>query len=172
MKSGLKVKLDKSPKIDDEIPQEGFDLTMRALAQGLADRHEADILFYNGAISGLASQKVIEMCRARSRRSNVILILVTPGGDADAAYRIARCLQEKYQKFSLFVPGWCKSAGTLLAIGADELYMSDYGELGPLDVQLSVTDELWEYSCNCSTPVVLRGLSGKAFRAKKIAATG
>jgi hypothetical protein len=25
---------------------------------------------------------------------------------------------------------------------------------------------------NCSTPVVLRGLSGKAFRAKKIAATG
>jgi hypothetical protein len=26
--------------------------------------------------------------------------------------------------------------------------------------------------CNCSTPVVLRGMSGKDFRAKKIAATG
>ena len=38
----------------------------------------------------------------------------------------------------------CKSAGTLVAVGADEIILSDLGELGPLDVQLGKKDELFE----------------------------
>jgi hypothetical protein len=163
VKNGWKMKLDESIERDDDNLDEDGIPEMGALSQILSDRYEADILFYNGGISGSASQKVIEMCRTRSRRKNVILMLVTPGGDADAAYRIARCLQEKYEKFILFVPGWCKSAGTLLAIGADELYMSDYGELGPLDVQLSVTDELWEYSSGLTVDAAVKSLQSTAF---------
>jgi hypothetical protein len=34
------------------------------------------------------------------------------------------------------VPARAKSASTLLAIGADELYLSAFGELGPLDTQI------------------------------------
>ena len=62
---------------------------------------------------------------------------MTNGGSVDAAYRIAVALQGRYQKrFRVFVPGMCKSAGTLIAVGAHELVMSEHGELGPLDVQL------------------------------------
>jgi len=42
----------------------------------------------------------------------------------------------------LYVFGYCKSAGTLIALGADEIVMSDFGELGPLDIQLEQDDQL------------------------------
>jgi hypothetical protein len=36
----------------------------------------------------------------------------------------------------VFVPDYAKSAATLLALGADELWMSDTAEIGPLDAQI------------------------------------
>jgi hypothetical protein len=38
--------------------------------------------------------------------------------------------------------GLCKSSGTLVAIGADEIVMGDFGEFGPLDIQMSKDDEM------------------------------
>ena len=40
------------------------------------------------------------------------------------------------------LPGFCKSAGTLLATAASELSFAPYGELGPLDIQKSKRDDL------------------------------
>src|SRR5262249_42747467 len=37
----------------------------------------------------------------------------------------------------------CKSAGTLMALGADELAFGAEGELGPLDIQLTKPDEIF-----------------------------
>ena len=78
----------------------------------------------------------LERARPMASRTKEVLILVTTGGDANAAFRIARCLQQKYAEFNLFTPGWCKSAGTLIASGAHKIYMGDLGELG-LSTQLS-----------------------------------
>jgi hypothetical protein len=110
----------------------------------VSDQLDADIILYNGAIFRDGADSLVKACISRRRRSNVVLILVTQGGDADSAYRIARCLQNGYGHFTLYVSGYCKSAGTLIATGAHELVMSEYGELGPLDVQMSKRDELWE----------------------------
>lgn len=49
-------------------------------------------------------------------------------------------------KFRLFVDTRCKSAGTILAVGANILIFSDYGELGPIDVQVRKGDEIGERS--------------------------
>lgn len=103
-----------------------------ALADTVAARLDADLLFYNAPIERHFDQLVIDMCKKRRKRPNVALFLITSGGDADAAYRIATCLQSKYQKFTLFVPGYCKSAGTLIALGAHELAVCDNTETGPL----------------------------------------
>jgi hypothetical protein len=90
------------------------------------------------------------------------MILVTNGGDAHAAYRIARCLQRNYKRVIVFIPGWCKSAGTLLAVGAHELVVSDYGEIGPLDVQLRKTDEILEVTSGLTVLDALDLLQNKA----------
>ncbi len=64
-------------------------------------------------------------------RENVFFILCTYGGHPNCAYKIARRLQTKYKKFYLYVAGYCKSAGTLIAVGSDEIVMRDSAEFGP-----------------------------------------
>ncbi len=76
---------------------------------------------------------------------------------------IARHLQSHYEHFSLFVAGPCKSAGTLVALGAHELIFSDHGELGPLDVQLSKKDELGETQSGLVGLDALAQLQSRAF---------
>lgn len=105
--------------------------------KGISEDLDADILLYSADISEDNADKLIEIVRTKaSRKDNVALILATYGGDPDSAFRITRFLKEAYKKFTLFVFGYCKSAGTLVAIGADEIVMSDFAELGPLDVQV------------------------------------
>lgn len=79
------------------------------------------------------------------RGRDVVLVLDSPGGQADAAYRIARLLQRSTSSFSVAVPGWAKSAATLLSLGAQRVYMGSCAEFGPLDVQL-FTHEREEWS--------------------------
>jgi hypothetical protein len=114
-----------------------------ALARIVRDSN-ADVLLFNSPIERPCDEKFIQQCHERASRPNLILLLVTEGGDADAAYRIARCIQRRYENFSCFVSGYCKSAGTILMLGANDLIFSEYGEIGPLDVQLAKKDDLFE----------------------------
>jgi hypothetical protein len=70
------------------------------------------------------------------RGKDVVLVLDSPGGQADAAYRISRLLQRSAATFSVAVPLWAKSAATLLSLGAQRVHMGSCAEFGPLDVQL------------------------------------
>ena len=64
------------------------------------------------------------------------LILTTGGGVPDAAFMLARFLKRQYNnQLTFYIFGVCKSAGTLLALAANKIVMSDFGELGPLDLQ-------------------------------------
>ncbi len=91
-------------------------------------------------------------------------MLVTEGGDPDAAYRMSRSLQEHYERFFCVVVGWCKSAGTLITIGAHELILVQQ-ELGPLDVQMSKRDDLMEMQSGQTVVAALSSLQEKAFGA-------
>lgn len=107
--------------------------------------YAGDVFLYYGSIlregyheiSGILEQKT-------AKKPKVCLILVTLGGDADAAYRIARAFNHYYGRVEILIPDACKSAGTLLCIGAHKLIIGNRGELGPLDVQISKSDELFE----------------------------
>lgn len=71
-------------------------------------------------------------------------ILESPGGIADHAYAIIRTLRNNFEKVNIIVPFWAKSAATLLALGGSSIIMDEFGEFGPLDVQLTLDDELPE----------------------------
>jgi len=141
--------------------QDSFEI----LTEKIASELNADLLFYNAPIERHFDQRVIELCNARRRRPNVALFLVTEGGNADAAYRIAASLQNKYQRFILSVPGYCKSAGTLVALGAHQIAMSDQGENGPLDVQLRGKDELIVSESGLTSTSALETLNEQAYLA-------
>jgi hypothetical protein len=65
------------------------------------------------------------------------LLIESPGGDPDTAYRVGRLLQRRSNnQLTVIIPQYAKSAATLLALSASKLIMSENAELGPLDVQL------------------------------------
>ena len=140
-----------------------MNLTSEHLANHVADKQNADIILYNGPLERPMDRDFIEACLTRKRRKNVILILVSGGGNLDAAYRIARCLQSNYDEFSLLVSGYCKSAGTLVAVGASELIISSHGELGPLDVQIRKKDELLNRQSGLVVEAALEKLRDESF---------
>ena len=117
----------------------------KRLATEIGNESESDIFLYSGMINSNGWAKLIELfSEVRQNKPNVNLLLATYGGDINVAYRIARLFQKYSEKFSISIPWVCKSAGTLIVLGADEIIMSDFAEIGPLDVQLRRRTELWE----------------------------
>lgn len=116
---------------------------MALAANEAGNEHDADIVLLNAPMMPGLEQRLRDLLNGRQRlRKNVIVVLVTEGGMADTSYRVARLLQTQYVSVSICIAGWCKSAGTLLAIGAHELIIGDTGEMGPLDVQIVERDEI------------------------------
>ena len=107
-----------------------------------------DVYFYCGAITYSGYWELTDQIKKRKKESplnkGVILCISTRGGNPDAAYRIGRALQHNYEDVSILIAGFCKSAGTLLTIAANNLIFGDTGELGPLDIQIKKNDELDE----------------------------
>lgn len=66
----------------------------------------------------------------------VSVLLDSPGGDIDCAYRILNAIRRHVDDMEVLVPRWAKSAATFLCLGADKVFLGSEGELGPLDPQL------------------------------------
>ncbi len=114
------------------------------IAEEFRAEQDTDIVVYSGEISTTFADHFVEEVMGSTDAKGVLLVLTTYGGSADGAYKIARSLQREYDSFRLAVRTTCKSAGTLIALGANELVLSPTAELGPLDVQLQRPDSLGE----------------------------
>jgi len=78
---------------------------------------------------------------------NIDLLLHTGGGDIDAAEKLISMVHNRVgdAELRVIVPDFAKSAGTLMAIGADKILMSDTSELGPIDPQIVLRDDHGNY---------------------------
>lgn len=121
-------------------------------------------IYYSGPIQRSGYEKLTDIVESVDRSTRCCLILTTTGGDPDAAFRMGRALGHYYEHTTCFVPDICKSAGTLLAIAAHELVIADTGELGPLDIQLSKPDEMFERSSGLVLPSALEKLESLAIQ--------
>jgi hypothetical protein len=114
---------------------DGSDLReLQALSTRLAQRRQAEILIYSGELVRPGDGDVALRRHDHASRARCLLLLRTLGGSADAGYRLARTLKRQYRRLTVIVDDYCKGAGMLLALAADELVISDFGELGPLDL--------------------------------------
>lgn len=71
------------------------------------------------------------------------LLLHTPGGDVDAAEKMIKLVRKRVgddECLRVIIPDFAKSAGTMMALGANHIVMSDSSELGPIDPQVSLQD--------------------------------
>lgn len=80
--------------------------------------------------------EVLHFVKVNPGEKEIDFILESPGGSADDAYRIIRTLRNHFEKVNIIIPFWAKSAATLLTLGGSTIIMDEFGEFGPLDVQL------------------------------------
>lgn len=82
-----------------------------------------------------------------SSKKDLVLIIHSNGGYALSAERIIDvcrnyCKQKNDgSKFYVIVPKKAKSAATIVALGADKIYLRNTAELGPVDPQFTIADK-------------------------------
>lgn len=64
-------------------------------------------------------------------------LIISNGGDPITSLRIMGLLRERFETVSVLLPYVAYSAATILSLGADELVMHPYSNIGPVDPQLS-----------------------------------
>jgi len=130
--------------------------------------YDGDIFMYHGGISRNGYNQLSTILELKpAKRKKVCLILKTYGGDPNAGYRIARALNHHYSTVEILIPDVCKSAGTLICIGASKLIIGDRGELGPLDTQLSKPDEMFDYMSGLDIMQALQALQDRVLASFK-----
>lgn len=67
------------------------------------------------------------------------LLLYTRGGQVETPWKIVSKIRQLCETFSVLIPYKAHSAGTMIVLGADEIFMSPMSELGPIDPFLQVT---------------------------------
>jgi hypothetical protein len=112
--------------------------------QRISDRRKRDVLVFAADLDkGQApiSINYPDLLPIKDQLSNLSgetldLILETPGGSGEAAEDIIRVMRSKFRDIAVIVPGWAKSAGTIMAMAADDILMEPGSALGPIDAQL------------------------------------
>ncbi|MFH1233416.1 MAG: hypothetical protein V1649_02070 [Patescibacteria group bacterium] len=76
---------------------------------------------------------ISEQLRKIGKVAKIDLFLYTAGGDTMVPWRLVSMIREYCDTFSVIVPYKAHSAGTMIALGADEIVMSDLSEISPID---------------------------------------
>lgn len=82
------------------------------------------------------SEEVIRAINLTDPAIPLDIVLHTPGGLVLASVQIARAIHKHSGKVTVFVPHYAMSGGTLIALAADEIVMSEHAVLGPVDPQI------------------------------------
>jgi hypothetical protein len=71
------------------------------------------------------------------KTKQIDIFLVSNGGSTTVPWRLVALLREFAEKLAVLIPYRAYSAATLVALGADEIIMHPFAELGPIDPTVS-----------------------------------
>lgn len=102
---------------------------------------EGDVAFFYGPIeSGVVRhfrdfiEKMASVSTFNPRR--LVFLINTPGGSAEVAEKMVEIIRHHYAEVWFVVPDFALSAGTILCMSGDRIYMDYSSSLGPIDPQV------------------------------------
>jgi ClpP class serine protease len=144
-----KPSFDKSPwhRVSIEVTQ-GQELR-KPLIEKIEGYFNAKVIVYfnsfnkeQGMINDTDAEMIENILSSEHISGKIILIINSAGGFGLAAERIVNvCRAYSKNEFEVVVPHMAKSAATLICFGASCIHMSPTSELGPVDPQVSYTDD-------------------------------
>ena len=105
--------------------EKNFDCNLVVMIDQITD---ASVTLLNECLHGLDISKPLH------------LMLRSPGGNPETAIRLIRMCHAASSEFNIVVPEQAKSAATIMALGADNIYMGPTSDLGPIDPQVFVPE--------------------------------
>jgi membrane-bound ClpP family serine protease len=127
-----------SPPTQDgnKVVEQQLDRCVRALEDVL----QADVLAFTGGIvfgtDDIIRNVIEEMRRRPNAHPKLAVMLTTLGGYIEIVQRVAEMLRHHYNCIDFIVPNYAYSAGTVLVMSGDSIYMNYYSRLGPIDPQV------------------------------------
>lgn len=88
---------------------------------------------FNARIAMDVIPLISKQLRTIRKTENIDLFIYSAGGDTMVPWRLVSMIREYCNKFSVLIPYKAHSAATMIALGADEIVMSDLSELSPID---------------------------------------
>jgi len=111
--------------------------TLAGLIKAIESQRKSSVIVYwltdNAKISEAVIVPLYDHLQAIGKQESIDVVLFTRGGDTEAPWRFTSLIREYCKKFSVLIPHRAHSAGTLLALGANEIVMTPLGLLGPID---------------------------------------
>lgn len=129
----MSVAADAAERDSNRIIESQLTDRLKAVEQAI----EADVLAYVGPIFSPADDQIKDAIEAtEDRRDSLVVVLETYGGYITVAERIARIFRHHYERVDFVVPTFAMSAGTVLVMAGDSIYMDYASVLGPIDPQV------------------------------------
>lgn len=111
---------------------------LKHFSKVLEDRFGGDVLALIGPLHNGLEDVVRDAIEAREHKSDKLVVLVeTDGGYIEVAQRIADTMRHHYRQVEFVIPNFAMSAGTVLVMSGDAIWMDYYSVLGPIDPQIS-----------------------------------
>lgn len=136
---GVQPAQPQAAKLPAPQPPAGEKAQLKSLVQSLEQARNNRVIVYwlskQARISEAAVVPLHDHLTALGKQDAIDLVLFTTGGDAEVPWRIVSLIREYCKRFAVLVPHRAHSAGTMLALGADEIVMTPLAVLGPIDPQ-------------------------------------
>lgn len=98
---------------------------------------ESDVLAINGPIVDELLNFVLNLVEdIQNKREKLSIILTTNGGSAEITERLVHIFRHHYEIVNFYVPDYAYSAGTILCMSGDDIFMDYHSVLGPIDPQV------------------------------------
>ena len=106
--------------------------------QAIEHHAQKDVILIRGTLDvNLSIQVRIALEYLGSEKGKTLLVILdTPGGYIEAVKTIVQTLRNFYSEVHFLVPVMAMSAGTVLVMSGDEIYMDYFSCLGPIDPQI------------------------------------
>lgn len=122
--------------LDETVKQMVTDRLLR-----LEKHLEGDVAFFYGSIDVGVIRTFRDFVERMARDSTygqkrLVFLLNTAGGSAEAAEKMVEVIRHHYKEVFFVVPDFALSAGTILCMSGDRIYMDYSSSLGPIDPQV------------------------------------
>lgn len=100
-------------------------------------------------LEGQMAQDIIpefinQLNKIDKEEKEIDLLIISNGGDPIVSWRIISMLRERFEKVSVLIPYKAYSSATMLSLGANEIIMHPYANLGPIDLQINYKNDKGE----------------------------